>query len=85
MVDEEIVEPVGGDSSSSSGTRDGTVRSVEDIPVDLDGAIRDFYYHMSKVLVDRIVGIKTTQRQLEADQMIASRSRAGMADSIRSL
>nr|GFD25743.1 hypothetical protein [Tanacetum cinerariifolium] len=34
MVDEEIIEPVGGDSSSSSGTRDGTVKSVEDIPVD---------------------------------------------------
>nr|GEX70060.1 putative reverse transcriptase domain-containing protein [Tanacetum cinerariifolium] len=48
MVDEEIVEPVGGDSSSLSGTRDGTVRSVEDIPNDLDGAIRDFYHHMSE-------------------------------------
>nr|GEX19460.1 putative reverse transcriptase domain-containing protein [Tanacetum cinerariifolium] len=48
MVDKEIVEPVGGDSFSSSGTRDGTVRSVEDILVDLDGAIRDFYHHISK-------------------------------------
>nr|GEU79583.1 hypothetical protein [Tanacetum cinerariifolium] len=28
MVDEEIIEPVRGDSSSSSGTRDGTVRSL---------------------------------------------------------
>nr|GEY51804.1 hypothetical protein [Tanacetum cinerariifolium] len=28
-VDEEIVEPAGGDSSSSSGTRDGTVRELE--------------------------------------------------------
>nr|GEY54248.1 putative reverse transcriptase domain-containing protein [Tanacetum cinerariifolium] len=54
MVDEEINEPAGGDSSSSSGTRDGIVRS-------------------------------TTQRQLEADQMIASGERAGMAESIRSL
>nr|GFD14449.1 hypothetical protein [Tanacetum cinerariifolium] len=35
-VDEEIVEPVRGDSSSSSGTRDGTVRSIEDMSVDLD-------------------------------------------------
>nr|GEZ06953.1 hypothetical protein [Tanacetum cinerariifolium] len=85
MVDEEIVEPVGGDSSSSSGTRDGTVRSVEDIPVDLDGAIRDFYHYMSEVRVYRIVGIEATQRQLEADQMIASGERAGMAESIRSL
>nr|GEU46120.1 hypothetical protein [Tanacetum cinerariifolium] len=58
MVDEEIVEPIGGDSSSSSGTRDGTVR---------------------------IVKIETTQRKLEADQMITSGARAGMAESIRSL
>nr|GEV60667.1 hypothetical protein [Tanacetum cinerariifolium] len=43
-------------------------RSVEDIPVDLDGAIRDFYHHMSEVRVDRIVGIETTQRQLEAER-----------------
>nr|GEU54255.1 hypothetical protein [Tanacetum cinerariifolium] len=60
-------------------------RSVEDIPVDLDGAIRDFYHHMSEVHMDRIVRIKTTQRQLEANQMIASGERAGMAESIRSL
>nr|GEW34328.1 reverse transcriptase [Tanacetum cinerariifolium] len=85
MVDEEIVEPVEGDSSSSSGTRDGTVRLVEDIPVDLDGAISDFYHHMSEVRMDRIFGIETTQRKLEADQMIASGERPGMAESIRSL
>nr|GFA50431.1 hypothetical protein [Tanacetum cinerariifolium] len=47
--------------------------SVEDIPFDLDGSIRDFYHHMSKVRVDRIVGIDTTQRQLEAGHMIASK------------
>nr|GFA97485.1 reverse transcriptase domain-containing protein [Tanacetum cinerariifolium] len=84
-VDEEIVEPAEGDSSSSSDTRDGIVRSVEDMPVNLDGAICDFYHHMSEVHVNRIVGIETTQRQLQADQMIASRARAGMAESIRSL
>nr|GEZ15245.1 hypothetical protein [Tanacetum cinerariifolium] len=67
MVDEEIIEPVIEDSSSSSRTRDGTVRSIEDMPVNLDDAIRDFYHHMSEVRVDRIVGIETTQRQLEAD------------------
>nr|GEV94050.1 hypothetical protein [Tanacetum cinerariifolium] len=70
IVDEEIVKPVGGDSSSSFGTRDGNIRTVEDIPVDLDGAIRDFYHHMY---------------ELEADQMIASGARAGMAESIKSL
>nr|GEU42183.1 hypothetical protein [Tanacetum cinerariifolium] len=72
MVDEQIIGPVGGDSSSSSGTRDGTVRSVEDMPVDLDDDIRDFYHHTFKVRMDRIVGIETTQRQLKADQMITS-------------
>nr|GEY68762.1 integrator complex subunit 11 [Tanacetum cinerariifolium] len=85
MVDEEIIEPVGGGSSSSSGTRDGTVRSIEDMSVDLDGAIHDFYPYMSEVCVDRIVGIETTQRKLEANQMIVSGERAGMAESIRSL
>nr|GEY07154.1 putative reverse transcriptase domain-containing protein [Tanacetum cinerariifolium] len=84
MVDEEIIEPVGGDSSSSPGTRDGTVRSVEVMPVDLDDAICNFYHHMSEVRVDTIVGIETTQRQL-ADQMIASGERVSMAESIRSL
>nr|GEV41280.1 putative reverse transcriptase domain-containing protein [Tanacetum cinerariifolium] len=53
MVDKEIVKPVRGDSSSLSGTRDGTVRSVEDIPVDLDGVIRDFYHHMYEIHDDR--------------------------------
>nr|GFD30962.1 hypothetical protein [Tanacetum cinerariifolium] len=51
----------------------------------LDDAIRDFYHHMSEVRVDRIVGIDTTQRQIEADQMVASEKRDGMAKSIRSL
>nr|GEW78303.1 putative reverse transcriptase domain-containing protein [Tanacetum cinerariifolium] len=84
-VDEEIIEPVGEDSSSSSGTRDGTVRSVEDIPVDLDGAICVFYHHISEVRMDRIVMIETVQTRLEADQMLASGARASMAESIRSL
>nr|GEU69352.1 hypothetical protein [Tanacetum cinerariifolium] len=84
-VDEEIVELVRRDSSSSSGTRYGTVGSAEDMPVDLDDSIRDFYHHMYEVCVDRIIGIKTTQRQLEAGQMIASGEIASMAESIRSL
>nr|GEX11577.1 putative reverse transcriptase domain-containing protein [Tanacetum cinerariifolium] len=84
-VDEEIIEPIREDSSSSSGTRDGTVRSVEDIPVDLDGAICDFYHHMSEVRIDRIVRIETAQRRLKADQMLASGARASRAKSIRSL
>nr|GEX10191.1 hypothetical protein [Tanacetum cinerariifolium] len=85
MVDEEIFDLVGGDSSSSFGTRDGTVWSVEDMPIDLNDAICDFYHHMFEVRVDRIVGIETTQSQLEAHQMIASRERAGMAENVKSL
>ncbi|GKE62218.1 hypothetical protein Tco_1512585, partial [Tanacetum coccineum] len=73
LVKEEIVEPAGEDSPDSSGTRDGIVRSVEDMPVDLG------------VRVDRIVGIETAQRRLEADQLIASGDRARMAEMIYSL
>ncbi|GKG59188.1 hypothetical protein Tco_0602897, partial [Tanacetum coccineum] len=72
IVEEEIVDPAREDSFDSSGTRDGIVRSVEDMSVDLDDAICDFYHHMSVVRVDRIVRIETAQRQLEADQLIAS-------------
>nr|GEW83148.1 hypothetical protein [Tanacetum cinerariifolium] len=46
-------------------TRDSTVRLVKDIPVDLDGAIRNFYHHMSEVRADRIVRNETTQGQLK--------------------
>nr|GEY17337.1 putative reverse transcriptase domain-containing protein [Tanacetum cinerariifolium] len=83
--DREEFKASAGDTVVLGLIRDGTVRSFEDIPVDLDDAISDFYHHMSEVRVDRIVGIETTQRQLEADQMIASEARAGMAESIRSL
>ncbi|GJS69594.1 hypothetical protein Tco_0702435 [Tanacetum coccineum] len=85
LVEEEIVEPAGEDSPDSSGTRDGIVRSVEDMPVDLGDAVRDFYHHMSEVRVDRIVKIETAQRWLEADQLIASGDRARMAEMIYSL
>ncbi|GJS07485.1 reverse transcriptase domain-containing protein [Tanacetum coccineum] len=70
IVEEEIVEPAGEDSSDSSGTRDGIVRSFKDMPIDLNDAVCDFYHHMSEVRIDRIVGIKTVQRRLEADQLI---------------
>ncbi|GKE94442.1 hypothetical protein Tco_1579297, partial [Tanacetum coccineum] len=85
IVEEEIVEPAGEDSSDSSGTRDGTVRSFEDMPIDLEDAVHDFYHHMSEVRIDRIVEIKTVQRRLEADRMIASGERAGMIERIDSL
>ncbi|GJW74185.1 hypothetical protein Tco_0133555 [Tanacetum coccineum] len=68
LVEEEIVEPAREDSPDSPGTRDGIVRSVEDMSVDLSDVVRDFYHHMSEVRVDRIVRIETAQRRLEADR-----------------
>ncbi|GJR32254.1 hypothetical protein Tco_1108486 [Tanacetum coccineum] len=85
IVEEEIVEPAGEDSSDSSGTRDGIVRSFKDMPIDLDDVVCDFYHHMSEVHIDRVVRIKTAQRRLEADQLIASGDRARMAEMIYSL
>ncbi|GKA06388.1 hypothetical protein Tco_0685612 [Tanacetum coccineum] len=85
IVEEEIVEPTGEDSSDSSGTRDGIVRSFEDMPIDLDDAVCDFYHHISEVRIDRIVGIETVQRRLEADQLIARGQRVSMIKRIDSL
>ncbi|GKB96830.1 hypothetical protein Tco_0982967 [Tanacetum coccineum] len=85
IVEEEIVKPAGEDSSYSSGTRDGIVRSFEDMPIDLDDAVRVFYHHMFEVRIDRIVGIKTVQRRLEVDQLIDRGKRAGMIKRIKSL
>ncbi|GKE96645.1 hypothetical protein Tco_1581500, partial [Tanacetum coccineum] len=73
------------DPSDSSGTRDGIVRSFEDMPIDLDDVVHDFNHHMSEVRFDRIVRIKTAQSRLEADQLIASGDRARMAERIYSL
>ncbi|GJW89020.1 hypothetical protein Tco_0164360 [Tanacetum coccineum] len=69
----------------SSGTKDGIVRSFEDIPIDLDDVVRDFYHHMSKVRIDRIVGIETAQRRFEANQLIARGQRVSMIERIDSL
>ncbi|GJS66244.1 hypothetical protein Tco_0680808 [Tanacetum coccineum] len=85
IVEEEIVEPAREDSFDSSGTRDGIVRSFEDIPIDLNDVVRDFYHHMSEVRIDRIVRIETVQRQLEVDQLIARGHRVSMIERIDSL
>ncbi|GJR78742.1 putative reverse transcriptase domain-containing protein [Tanacetum coccineum] len=57
------------DASTGDTTEAGidpmTAPSVEDTPVDLSDAVRDFYHHMSEVRVDRIVGIETAQGRLE--------------------
>ncbi|GKE72745.1 hypothetical protein Tco_1534786 [Tanacetum coccineum] len=44
---------------------------VEPAREDSFSAVRDFYHHVSEVRIDRIVGIETAQRRLEADQLIA--------------
>ncbi|GJY07094.1 putative reverse transcriptase domain-containing protein [Tanacetum coccineum] len=85
IVEEDIVELAGEDSSDSSGTRDDIVRSFEDMPIDLDDAVRDFYHHMYEVRIDRIVGIENVQRRLEADQLIARGQRVSMIERIDSL
>ncbi|GJU65304.1 putative reverse transcriptase domain-containing protein [Tanacetum coccineum] len=48
IVEEEIVEPPGEDSSDSSGTRDDIVRSFKDMTIDFNDAVHDFYHHMSE-------------------------------------
>ncbi|GJU83146.1 hypothetical protein Tco_1285511 [Tanacetum coccineum] len=85
IVDEEIIEPAREDSFDSSGTRDGIVRSFEDMPIDLNDAARNFYHHMSEVHIDWIVGIETVQRRLEADQLIARGQSVSMIGRIQSL
>ncbi|GKB35752.1 putative reverse transcriptase domain-containing protein [Tanacetum coccineum] len=85
IVEEEIIEQAGEDSSDSSGTRDGIVRSFEDMSIDLDDAVCDFYHHIFEVHIDRIVGIETIQKRLEADQLIAKGERARMIERIKSL
>ncbi|GJZ57145.1 hypothetical protein Tco_0612639 [Tanacetum coccineum] len=85
IVEDEIVEPTGEYSSDSSGTRDGIVRSFEDMMIDLNDVVRDFYHHTSEVHIDRIVGIKTAQRRLEANQLIARGQRVNMIERIDSL
>ncbi|GJT57122.1 hypothetical protein Tco_0992176 [Tanacetum coccineum] len=69
IVMEEIVEPAGEDSFDSSGTSDGIARSFEDMPIDLNDVVRDFYHHMYKVRIDRIVGIEIVQRYLRLENL----------------
>ncbi|GKF51719.1 hypothetical protein Tco_0148186, partial [Tanacetum coccineum] len=85
IVEEEIIEPTREDSSDSFGTRDGIVRSFEDMSIDLDDVVRDFYHHMSEVRIDKIIGIETVQRRLEADQLMARGQRVSMIERIDSL
>ncbi|GJY94668.1 hypothetical protein Tco_0511029, partial [Tanacetum coccineum] len=58
IVEEEIIEPAREDSSDSSGTRDGILRSFEDMPIDLNDAVRDFYHHMSEFVLIGLSGLR---------------------------
>ncbi|GJZ55773.1 hypothetical protein Tco_0610966 [Tanacetum coccineum] len=62
-----------------------TAPAVKDTPVDLGDAVRDSYHHMSEVRVDRIVGIETAQRRLEADQLIAKYDRSKIGKRLEAL
>ncbi|GJU54431.1 putative reverse transcriptase domain-containing protein [Tanacetum coccineum] len=71
-----VVDPLAiGDSSESS---------IGGIP-DLEDTIYDIVHYMSEVRIDRITEIETTQRRLEASQMIASKERASLVERIGSL
>ncbi|GKC74618.1 putative reverse transcriptase domain-containing protein, partial [Tanacetum coccineum] len=52
---------------------------------DLEDTIYDIVHYMSKVRIDRIIEIETTQRQLETIQLVASGERASLVEKIRSL
>ncbi|GJR30776.1 putative reverse transcriptase domain-containing protein [Tanacetum coccineum] len=53
-----------GGFSDHLGNRDRhCIGPVEDTPVDLSDAVRDFYHHMSEIRFDSIVGIETAQRR----------------------
>ncbi|GJX88437.1 putative reverse transcriptase domain-containing protein [Tanacetum coccineum] len=71
-----VVDPLAiGDSSESF--RGGIL--------DLEDTIYDIVHYMSEVRIDRITEIETTQRQLEASQLVASGERASLVERIGSL
>ncbi|GKE68443.1 hypothetical protein Tco_1526515, partial [Tanacetum coccineum] len=63
----------------------GISESTKGDAPDLEGTLYDIAHYMSKVPLDRITEFETTQRQLEAGQLMASGERAGLADRIRRL
>ncbi|GJU03070.1 hypothetical protein Tco_1113408 [Tanacetum coccineum] len=52
---------------------------------DLEDTIYDIVQYMSEVRIDRIIKIKTTQKQLETSQLVASGERASLVERIRGL
>ncbi|GJS11640.1 hypothetical protein Tco_0368436 [Tanacetum coccineum] len=68
IVEEEIGEPAGKDSSDLYGTRDGIVRSFKDMPIDLDDVVRDFYHYMSErvSMIERIDSLSLENLKVRA-------------------
>ncbi|GKA22092.1 putative reverse transcriptase domain-containing protein, partial [Tanacetum coccineum] len=68
IVEEEIVKPAGEDSFGSSGTKDDIVRSFEDIPIDLDDVVHDFYHHISEIvsMIERIDSLRLENLKVRA-------------------
>ncbi|GJR14591.1 hypothetical protein Tco_0797243 [Tanacetum coccineum] len=68
IVEEEIVEPAGEDSFYLSGTRDGIFRSFEDIAIDLDDVVHDFYHHMGERagMIERIESLRLKNLKVRA-------------------
>nr|GEZ65263.1 hypothetical protein [Tanacetum cinerariifolium] len=61
----------------------GNFESTREDAPDLEGTLYDIAHYMSKVPLDRITKFETTQRQLEAGQLVAIRERASLANKIR--
>ncbi|GJZ15836.1 hypothetical protein Tco_0551513 [Tanacetum coccineum] len=63
----------------------GIFKSTRGDVLDIEGTLYDITHYMYEVPLDRIAEFETTQRQLEAGQLMASEERANLTDRIRSL
>ncbi|GJU13067.1 putative reverse transcriptase domain-containing protein [Tanacetum coccineum] len=68
IVEEEIVEPAGEDSSDLPGTRDGIVRSFKDMSIDLNDVVHSFYHHISErvSMIERIDSLRLENLKVRA-------------------
>ncbi|GKC36974.1 hypothetical protein Tco_1049358, partial [Tanacetum coccineum] len=78
VVAEDIAKPEG----EGSPVPDCILKTFEDMPIDLDNVVHDFYRHMSEVRPDRITEIEYEQRQLAESHVIADRERVRMLERI---
>ncbi|GKC54006.1 hypothetical protein Tco_1076751, partial [Tanacetum coccineum] len=85
-----VIEPVVADDIDEPTNEDyldmvSVDETREVIQMGLDAALQVLYDHMQEIPVSRITDIEVGQRQLEADNMIASGERAGLLDRVASL